>query len=398
MKNQEIQTKLRDSTGNHFDGDMASEPKHLLIRGGMQLPKRANLAQETAVVLKDWIRQGVLSGHLPGELSLKRRLQIGRYTLRQALDLLTKEGWIAQGSRGKPRRIEKQNPIEHPIASVPGELLPVTVLSPFPVEHRQTLLELEETQLRLTAGGRRLLFLSPDIFHLEKPGARLERLVHSNPSSVWILNVVSSAIQKWFDESGLPAFLYELPFPGVKLPYVAFDWGAAAFHSGIRLVHEGHSNLGILEYSERRPGLVADELGLKRALATSPKPGQLLTFMDDLTPQGVVRSLEEAFSLRTPPTAFVLTRTTQVLTCYSWFLSQGIRVPKDVSVVSLPNDTWFSDLCPRLCHYAPNPQTVSRKIAERVIQIAESGKTVLGSALVPLEYIPGDTIGPCRTG
>ena len=163
-----------------------------------QLPKRSNLPQETAEVLKKWIVQGMLADFLPGELVLKRRLQVGRETLRHALDLLTHEGWIAPAAHGRARQIFRLKPAAQTDASTPSELLPVTMLSPFPVEHRQTLLELEETQLRLTAMGRRLLFLSPDIFHLAKPDRHLERLVQNTPSAVFILNAVSDGVQRWF--------------------------------------------------------------------------------------------------------------------------------------------------------------------------------------------------------
>jgi len=359
-----------------------------------KLPTKGNLVQETASVLKDWIVRGVLSGNLPGELVLKRRLCVGRDTLRAAFQLLTDEGWIHSASKGKSRRIQVgQAPLPAVVATETNPL-PVGFISPFHVEPRVTFLEFEETSLRLASQGRRTLSFSPDVFHLAQPGRQLERLVQSTPAAAWILHATSEPMQRWFDRSGLPAFLYELPFPGIKLPYVASDWGAAAFHAGVQLVRRGHRVIAILEYAERRPGLVADEQGLQKALSGAHGEGRMLVFKDDLTIGGVVRSLEKAFSLKPRPTALILTRSSQVATCYSWLSAQGIRVPKDVSLVSLPNDTWFGDLYPPLCYYEPNVSIMSRKIAERVLELVQTGRITHKSILCPLNYVAGDSIGP----
>jgi len=401
-----------------------------------QLPKKSTLPRETVSVLKDWILRGVLAGSFPGEIRLKQRLCIGRDTLRIALNQLEEEGWIGPARKGKQRPVlmmpaqvastpaqvsstsaqvsstsaqvssmpaqVSSMPAQVSSASAqvssararPGQLLPVTLLSPFPIAHRQTLMEMEETQTRLAAQGRQLLFASPDIFHLAQPGRQLERLVQSMPSAAWLLFATSQSVQQWFAQSGQPAFLFELPFPGIELPFVGFDWAAAAFHAGVQLLRQGHRSLAILEYAERRPGLVADEEGLERALGTFPGQAQLLVFKDDLTPTGVARSLEKVFDLPNRPTALILTRTAQVLTCYSWLAARGIRIPKDISIISLPNDTWFSDLYPPLCHYAPDPNFVSRKIAERVMELVDNGRIAQESIRAPLNYFPGATIGP----
>lgn len=356
------------------------------------LPKRSSLVHETAVTLKEWISTGTLGEILPGEMQLKKRLGIGRDTLRLALKLLTEEGWVQPTAKGLQRRVlaNHQLPPKH----AGNNQLPVTFLSPHRIEHRVTLLEMEDTQIGLAEQGRSLRFLSPDIFHLKHPERQLERLVHAHPSAAWILYITSGPIQRWFAQQGLPTFLYEWPYPDVNLPYVVPDWEAAAFHAGLQLIRQGHRIIGIFEYAERRPALVAEEQGLQRALATAGDTGQLVVFKDDLSPSSVARSLEAAFKLKNRPTALVFTRATQVLTCFSWLASKGIRVPTDVSLVSLPNDSWYSELHPPLSYYEPNTGTFSRDIAQRVLELANTGKITRKSIKIPLEHIPGATIGP----
>lgn len=350
-----------------------------------------SLVQETAVTLKEWINTGTLGEILPGELQLKTRLGVGRDTLRLALKLLTNEGWVEPATKGQPRRVLAQR------LAAPEEPrkdnLPVTFLSPHRIEHRITLLEMEDTQVQLAEQGRSLQFLSPNIFHLQRPERQLEHLVQTYPSSAWILYITSGPIQRWFASKGLPALLYEWPFPGVNLPYVAADWEAAAFHAGLQLIRNGHRHIGIFEYDERRPGLVAEERGLQRALSTLGSEGRLSIFKDDRSPAAVARALEQAFSLKDRPTALVFTRAVQVLTCFSWLVSRGIRVPADASVVALPNDSWYAEIHPPLSYYEPDTRAYSRDIARRVLELVNTGQITQRSLKVPLKYVAGATIG-----
>src|SRR5665213_1064496 len=356
------------------------------------LRKRSILVHETAATLKEWISTGVLSEMLPGELQLKQRLGIGRDTLRLALKLLTNEGWVAPAAKGLQRRVLAKPPL--PPKPADQDRLPVTFLSPHRIEHRVTLLEMEDTQIRLAEQGRSLRFLSPDIFHLKHPERQLERLVQVHPSAAWILYITSGPIQRWFAQQGLPAFLYEWPFPGVNLPYVVSDWETAAFHAGLQLIRHGHRIIGIFEYEESRPGQVAEEQGLQRALATAGGAGRLVVFKDDRSPLSVARALDLAFGLKERPTALVFTRATQVLTCYSWLVSKGIRIPTDVSLVALANDLWYSEFYPPLSYYEPNMKVFSRDIAQRVLELANTGSVTRKSIKIPLEHVPGTTIGP----
>ncbi len=248
--------------------------------------------------------------------------------------------------------------------------------------------------MRLAEQGHNLRYLAPAVFHLKHPEHRLKQLVLANPSVAWILYLATEPMQRWFEEQGLPTFIYGSPFPEVTLPYVVSHWGAAAFHAGIQLVRRRHRIIGILEYHTRFPGVLREEQGLERALATAGNKGRLVRFKDDRTPGSIARSLELAFGLQERPTALVLTYASQLLTCYSWLVSQGIRVPADISLVSLTNDSWFGDLYPPVCYYRPDTKLMSRSIADRVLELVETRQVVKKSRRISLEYVSGATIGP----
>jgi len=358
----------------------------------IQLPKRNSLVHETAATLKEWISSGRLKDVLPGELDLKNRLRVGRDTVRLALELLTKEGWVDASNQGCKRRILVP---EHSASGQRAPAgLPVTFLTPYPVEQGQTLAEMEDTHKRLTEMGRSLEFVSSDIYGRKDPERQLENMVQTHPSAAWVLYASSSPIQKWFAKRGLPALVHGWPYPGVTLPYVTKAWEPAGFHAGLQFIRQGHRNIGMFEYVERGVGAMLIERGLQRAIDTTNQGAKLLLFKDERTPESVAKAYETAFKLKDRPTAMVLTSSNHLLTSMSWLISKGIRVPGDVSLVVMPNDTWYSEFYPPLCHYKPNTSTFSHGIAERVLELVEHGRVIRKSLEVPVEYVPGATIGP----
>jgi len=180
----------------------------------------------------------------------------------------------------------------------------------------------------------------------------------------------------------------------VSLPYVAKDWEPAALHAGLQILRHGHRNLGMFEFVQRGAGALLIENGLRRALATAGNGAKLLLFKDDRTPASVAQAYDAAFHLKDRPTALVLTSSNHLLTSLSWLVSQGIAVPRDVSLTVLPYDTWYSEFYPPLSHYKSNTKIFAHGMAERVLELVEHGRVIRKSLAVPVEFVAGATIGP----
>jgi len=356
------------------------------------LPRRTSLVAETAATLKQWITEGDLNEMLPGELRLKELLGVGRNTLRLALKVLEDEQWVSAPGQGRQRRVQ-QHRLEapHPASD---HRLPVTFLSPFPTVDRILLLEMEDLQMHLARQGRELRFLAPNIFHLQKPERHLKRLVQENPSAAWVLHFVTEAMQRWFEQEGVPAFLYGTPYPGVKLPFVVNDWESASFHAGLQLARHGHRRIGVLGLAQPVPGVLAIERGLRKALANFKPEAQLSILSGNSSPRDVAQSLEGAFRGGQRPTALVFCSSSHLLTCLSWLISKGIAVPADVSLVCVPSDSWLQELYPPVCHYENNPHVFAHQVRKRVMELVEIGRAIGPSMQVRLEYVAGATIGP----
>src|SRR5260221_1557151 len=178
------------------------------------LPKRTSLVHETAAALKNWIETGLLSGRLPGELQLKKRLGVGRDTLRLALQVLEREGRVTPAVQGRQRQVLGAH---LPALPASPSRLPVSFISPYSVVDRIVLLEMEDLQIHLTGQGRSLNFLSPNIFNLKNPQRKLRALVDEHPSSAWVLYHTGGSLQPCVANAGAPGFCYRSLFRGLKV-------------------------------------------------------------------------------------------------------------------------------------------------------------------------------------
>ena len=73
-----------------------------------RIPQRQPLPTQAAEIIREMISSGELQDLLPGERTLASQLQIGRDTLRAALNILENKGVISARSHGKRRRILKE--------------------------------------------------------------------------------------------------------------------------------------------------------------------------------------------------------------------------------------------------------------------------------------------------
>ena len=150
----------------------------------------------------------------------------------------------------------------------------------------------------------------------------------------------------------------------------------------------------MFEYVQRGVGAMAIERGLRRAMDKAGNGAKLSIFKDERTPESIAKCYDAAFKLKERPTAMVLTSSEHLLTSLSWMVSKGIRVPGDVSLVSMPYDSWYSEFYPPVCHYKPNVKAISHGLGERVVELIEHGRVLRKSIQVPLEFVGGATIGP----
>lgn len=313
------------------------------------------------------IGTGEIHGLLPGERTLAAKLQIGRDTLRAALEILEAGGWISAREHGKRRQILK----------APGAFNKKTAthrvafLSPKPLQQLTPwmLIEFDTMRELLNRQGYELELTSPGLFHLRNPVRKLEKLIDDVKADAWVLLQCPAEIQRWFQEQQLPTLIRGYPQPGITIPCIDEDWHAAAFHAGGILKRRGHNRIGLLMPDAKLAGLEATERGLTQAIEGEPNPGSIYKMLDNGEPGSVARALEVAVGLSDPPTAMVATRSRHVLTIMSWLAKRRLRIPDDLSVIALCYETWYEHLQPAITHYHSEPDTMARSVVRKILQI-----------------------------
>ena len=354
-----------------------------------RLPQRQALPAQAASIIEEMITHGELRDLIPGERTLAVKLQIGRDTLRAALEILEKKNVISERQHGKRRSILNPSPFPRHTSTKRVAFLSPKKLLQFPP---QLLAEFDTLRELLQKRAYELELVSPGIFHLQNPSARLKNLIKDHEADVWILYQCDRKIQEWFCQNQIPALVRGFSHDAIDLPCIDDDWRSAAFHAGHHLKRMGHHRIGLLVPDTKLAGLRATEAGLKEAASEKPQPLSIHTMTDKGDLKSVTRALDIAFGLDEPPSALIATRSRHILTLISWLASHRLSIPRDISVIALSSEAWFDHLIPAISHYRSDPITMARAVSRNVLQLVEGTSSTAKTKLLFPEFFDGGSV------
>lgn len=326
------------------------------------MPIRGNLVEECARVIRLRLGEGEWSSGLPGERTLAQLLEVGRDTVRLALQRLEYEKVLGPTQAGTKRTVlvvPDRSTARRAVA------LRIGILSPRRLEQLQqpTLFEVDHLRRALAEIGGTLDLFSPSWFEQKDPTRHLARLTADEPCSAWVLFRTSAQIQRWFAKSGIPCLVRGYPYTADLLPHLDVDWEVTARHASGRLWRQGHRRVGILIPPHHLRGV---EAAIKGASTLGEPDFSVIEMPENGTAEGVSRALSRALHLKNPPTAIIAPRPRQIATTLTWLGTQGIRVPTDFGVISLGHDPFLEDLVPEVSGYRVDPEAVSKLVIRRI--------------------------------
>lgn len=357
----------------------------------MKLPEKESLVRQTIDVLQEMMRTGDLVSPIPGERSLANKLQVGRDTLRSALNELTKSGWISESKQGKRReilKVSKAAPVKK------KSLKRVLFISPQRLEDVPRLMLIELNSLRALLAKRSIAVdvISPSVFETAQPDKRLEQLIIDYPADAWILYRCTEAVQKWFQKKKLPCIVRGYPQPNISLPFLDEDWNAAAFHAGTRLINHGHKSIAIVVPDAQLEGLKAAEQGLFKAIDKAGEGYHYHQIQEKRDIPSMVQAVQAALSSPNPPTAMLVTRSRHVLSLTTWLASFGYSIPEHLSLVALCHEPWFDDLYSPITHYSTPPENMAKSLAKQIRHLLSGTPLAKSNAYVIPEHVDGSSI------
>lgn len=356
------------------------------------MPVRSSLVEECARVIQLRLMAGEWSGGLPGERTLAQILEVGRDTVRLALQSLENDKVLNPSKAGSKRTVLALP--DRPIRSREKELR-IGVLSPRRLEQlpQPTLFELDHLRRSLADIGGSLDLFSPGWFEQKDPTKHLSQLVEAQPCSAWVLFRTSKQIQRWFAKSGLPCLVRGYPFTDGLLPHLDVDWEATARHAAGRLWRHGHRRVGILIPPGHLRGV---EAAAKGAGTLGEPEFHVIEISENGTVEGVCRALARALQMNNPPTAIITPRSRQVATALTWLGTQRIRVPEDFGIISLAHEPFMDYFMPELSGYRVNPETVSKLVIRRVKMLISGVPGRSSNSWITPEVVKGASISAVK--
>lgn len=349
------------------------------------MPSRGSLVVECERVIRLRLAAGEWTDRLPGERRLADLLQVGRDTVRAALQQLEHDQVLSPAEAGSRRAILRANEFATKRQPAP---LRIGMLSPRRLEQlsQPTLFEVDHIRRALAEKGGSFELFAPSWYEQKDPSRRLAELVDEEPCSAWILFRSSEQIQRWFAKSGVPCLIRGYPHPKVELPHLDVDWEATARHAAGRLWRLGHRRVGILVPNEGLQGVAA---AVKGATELGEPDFSVLEIPEDGTVAGVIRGLSRALKLKDAPTAVITTRTRQVATVMTWLPSQGIQLPSMFSVISLAYEPFLDHLTPTASCYRVDPEAVSKQVIRRIEGLLAGKANPGGNSWITPEAVKG---------
>jgi DNA-binding LacI/PurR family transcriptional regulator len=341
------------------------------------------LVESVVDVLRAQIGDGRWIDFLPGERLLCHELQVSRPTLRLALKVLERDGCVS-AEHGRKRRINlKPNPrAKGTVSNVIALLAPVSLdaLPPF------VLFWIDEVRSHLAKVGHHLEFHVSSACAAQQPDRALDVLVQSNPAALWILLLSSHSVQRWFAEHQVPCLVTGSCAPGAKIPSIDIDYRAACRHAAGMFHQRGHQQLALVIPSDGLAGDADSEAGFVEGCSTGPQP---LVLRHDGSRENLIRKLQGALRLNTPPTGFLVARAGHVLTVVSYLMQTGARLPDEFGVISRDDEPFLDFMSPTIARYKINRVTFARRLARTVLQMVRSGS----GSTHPIRLIPNLVTG-----
>ena len=356
------------------------------------LPQRQSLVAQTVAFLQAQIDAGEWREWLPSERLLCEQLQVSRNTLRAALAQLGREGRI-QPVHGAGNRI-----LAGPaVRSARPRSTDVALLSPEPIERLRPMqsLWIDDMRALLSERGMRLRVFHGQHYYGANPGPGLQKLIARNPHGCWLLMLATEAMQRWFLRNDIPCVVAGSTYPGLDLPFRDLDHRAMCRHAAGVLLGLGHRRLLMLAPKSLRAGDLASEAGFLEGVRQSRHAdAEVVVIHHEGSVAGVTLAVRRLLKLRPVPTAVLVTHPYSYLAASSRLAESGVRIPRDLSMISRDDDPFLSFVVPVPARYVVSPHLLAKNLLRPVLDLLEGSAVRQRAGLIMPEFLKGESVGP----
>jgi DNA-binding LacI/PurR family transcriptional regulator len=359
-----------------------------MVVSAMKPFRPLSAVEQLAGHLREEIRRGALSGEMPGANQIAVRLGCSARTVHAAVKQLERESLLQGQGAGRRSRIVL------PEDFAPPALRVKILLYEGGDKGIDYLVELRH---QLREAGHTAAFASRSLHDLGMDVKRVSRFVGGTEADAWIVVAASREILNWFAAQPVPAFALFGRQSQVAIAGTAPQKSHAMAAAVQRLAALGHSRIVCLTREERRkpePGLIERIfLGELRKHGIAVGPYNIPDWEDN--PNGLHDCLSSLFRT-TPPTALICSGIGLFMATQQFLLQEGIRVPKDVSIICSDPIPGFAWSRPTLSHIDFDSDFWVRQIVRWMKGVA-FGKDERRKNFNAARFVEGGTIGPAKS-
>jgi GntR family transcriptional regulator of arabinose operon len=349
-----------------------------------------SLVRQSADLIRERIEAGQLGPSLPGENELARKLDVSRPTIREALGLLEQEAVVAAATTGVARQVKagwfgrnKAGPT-------------VRILLAAPLHERSAGFQAGMRQLRerLASHGAAVVFQVSPAFRTNRPQRILAKETVGSDCDVWVVVDATPQIEAWLEARNLPcvcvggSYRHHLPRTGGEGDQAIRDAAKSLLALGHRrIVYPLHNAYGVQMVAAFREVLTEHGVQWDEAYHAPHWKDHAANFFP---------MLGRMFASAKPPTAFLTLGVRNLLPVLTWLGHHGLRVPEDVSLISMIDDPLLEFLYPQVTTYILDRDKVCHAAADLALRVARSGKPFDQARMIPMRRIEGRSTGPAQ--
>lgn len=342
-------------------------------------------AEQVAEHMRSQIVEQRISGNMPGIHQLAADLMVNHKTVKAALEILQRDGLLISQGRGKPRRIQIQR-------LSGARTLRIAILLYDPDDRKVD--HILRMVSQLAEAGHHPFYAKKTLVDVGMRVSGVAGLVARTEADAWVVVAGSLPVLEWFSEQSFPVLALFGRVATVNIAS-AIPYTVPALREVIdHLISLGHRRIVMIARKDRRkpePGfseqLFLDELAA-HGITTGP-----YNLPDWEETRGGMRSLLESLFRHTPPTALLIQGPELVTAVMMYCLHLGIKVPQQLSLVSMDPDRTFAWCSPSISHIGFDNRPLIRRIVRWANTVAR-GKEDRQMMTSKAEFIVGGTTGP----
>lgn len=361
----------------------------------MQPFRPQSLVDQVHAHLRESLLEGTWRERLPSEPRLVAELGVSRRVVREALKRLADEGGIQETGQGKRREISTNTQT----GSAPRrQRVRILLGEPLQSDNASSQYLMLSLANRIKEQGHDCEFAHRSIQELGDKPQRLERMVRETGADMWIIYSAPRWVLEWFSTRSQPAFAIGGRPQGLGLANVFISLSNAVREIVKSLVALGHQRIVLIAPGAwRLPVPGPTQTSYLSALQAHGIPYDTHFNLPDWedTPDGLERLLESLFRV-TPPTALIVLEPVHCVAVCAFLADRSLRIPRDVSVISLVADSIFAFRKPQFSQVRWNNTAMISPVLRWVNAVA-AGKHPRTASVIHSTFDPGGTIGRnCR--